>query len=51
MLIVDELKQNDPPLRLVAMVLAAGLCILFAGLWWVQVVSAHEYQSHLETQA
>jgi penicillin-binding protein 2 len=51
MLIVDELKQNDPPLRLVAMVLAAGLCILLAGLWWVQVVSAHEYQSHLETQA
>jgi penicillin-binding protein 2 len=51
MLIVDELKQNDPPLRLVAMVLAAGLCLLFAGLWWVQIVSAHEYQSHLETQA
>jgi len=51
MLIVDELKKNDPPLRLVAMVLAAGFCILFAGLWWVQVVSAHEYQSHLETQA
>jgi penicillin-binding protein 2 len=51
MLIVDELKKNDPPLRLVALGLAAGLCILFAGLWWVQVVSAHEYQSHLETQA
>ena len=51
MLIVDELKQNDPPLRLVAMVLAAGLCILLAGLWWVQVVSAREYQNHLEMQA
>ncbi len=51
MLIVDELKQNDPPLRLVALVLAAGLCVLFAGLWWVQIVSAHEYQLHLETQA
>ena len=51
MLIFDELKKNDPQLRLVAMVLAAGLCILLAGLWWVQVVSAHEYQSHLETQA
>ena len=51
MLIVDELKKNDPPLRLVAMVLASGLGILLAGLWWVQVVSAHEYQSHLETQA
>ena len=51
MLIFDELKKNDPQLRLVALVLAAGLCILLAGLWWVQVVSAHEYQAHLETQA
>jgi penicillin-binding protein 2 len=51
MLIFDELKKNDPQLRLVAMVLAAGLCILIIGLWWVQVVSAHEYQAHLDTQA
>jgi penicillin-binding protein 2 len=51
MLIFDELKKNDPQLRLVATVVAAGLCILLGGLWWVQVVSAHEYQSHLETQA
>jgi len=51
MLVVDELKKNDPQLRLVAVVVAAGLCILFAGLWWVQVVSVHEYQQHLETQA
>jgi penicillin-binding protein 2 len=51
MLIFDELKKNDPQLRLVAMVLAAGLCILIVGLWWVQVVSAHEYQAHLDTQA
>jgi penicillin-binding protein 2 len=51
MLIFDELKKNDPQLRLVAAVVAAGLGILLAGLWWVQVVSAHEYQSHLETQA
>jgi penicillin-binding protein 2 len=51
MLIFDELKKNDSQLRLVAMMLVAGLCILVAGLWWVQVVSAREYQSHLETQA
>ncbi len=51
MLIVDELKKNDPQLRLVATAVAAGLGILLAGLWWVQVVSAHEYESHLETQA
>jgi penicillin-binding protein 2 len=51
MLIFDELKKNDPQLRLVAMVFAGGLGVLLAGLWWVQVVSAREYQSHLETQA
>ncbi|HEX3890305.1 MAG TPA: hypothetical protein VHX90_05585, partial [Verrucomicrobiae bacterium] len=51
MLIFDELKKNDSQLRLVAMMLTAGLCILIAGLWWVQVVSAREYQSHSETQA
>jgi penicillin-binding protein 2 len=51
MLIFDELKKNDPQLRLLAIALAAGLCILVAGLWWVQVVSAREYQEHLDTQA
>jgi penicillin-binding protein 2 len=51
MLVVDELKKNDPQLRLVAILLLAGLLLLLAGLWWVQVVSAREFQSHLETQA
>jgi len=51
MLIFDELKKNDPQLRLVAAVLAGGLSLLLAGLWWVQIVSAREYESHLETQS
>src|SRR5215831_5865414 len=51
MLVVDELKKNEPQLRLVAVALAAGLCVLLTGLWWVEVVSAREYQSHFETQA
>ena len=51
MLVVDELKKNDPQLRLVALVLTGGLCVLFAGLWWVQVVKASEYQGHREAQA
>ncbi len=51
MLIFDELKKNDPQLRLVAVMLAVGLCILVTGLWWVQVVSSREYQAHLDTQA
>jgi len=51
MLVVDELKKNDPQLRLVALMLAAGLLVLLTGLWWVQVVSSREYQEHLVTQA
>src|SRR5580693_6681293 len=51
MLVVDELKKNDPSLRLVALVLAGGLFILFTGLWWVQVVKSREYQVHREAQA
>src|SRR5258706_5879060 len=51
MLIFDELKKNDPQLRLVAVMLLAGLGLLLAGLWWVLVVSAQGYPRHLETQA
>lgn len=51
MLVIDELKKNDPHLRLVALMLAGGLLVLLAGLWWVQVVSAREFQAHLDTQA
>jgi len=51
MLVIDELKKNDPTLRLVAIVIAAGLLVLLVGLWWVQIVSASEYRQHLETQA
>ena len=50
MLVFDELKKNDLQLRLVAVMLVAGLLVLFVGLWWVQVVSVRDYQSHLETQ-
>lgn len=51
MLIFDQLKKNDPQLRLLALVVSAGLLILLVGLWWVQVVSAKDYQAKLETQS
>ncbi len=51
MLVFDELKKNDAQLRFVAAALAAGIFILLIGLWWVQIVSAGEYKSHLETQS
>jgi penicillin-binding protein 2 len=51
MLIFDELKRNDPQLRLLAVTLVGGLFLLLAGLWWVQVVSARKYETHLQTQS
>jgi penicillin-binding protein 2 len=51
MLVFDQLKKNDPQLRLLTAAVLAGLCVLVAGLWWVQIVSGQDYQQHLETQA
>jgi penicillin-binding protein 2 len=51
MLIFDELKKNDPQLRFVAMLLTGAMFVLLVGLWWVQVVSARQYENHLETQS
>jgi penicillin-binding protein 2 len=51
MLVFDQLKKNDTQLRLLTAAVLAGLCVLVAGLWWVQIVSAQAYQQNLETQA
>jgi penicillin-binding protein 2 len=51
MLIFDQLKKDDPQLRLVAIIVLGSLGILLGGLWWVQVVSARDYQANLETQS
>ena len=51
MLIFDQLKKNDPQLRLVAFLVLAGLLVLIGGLWWVQIVSRRDYQANLETQS
>ena len=51
MLIFDQLKKNDPQLRLLALVIFACLFVLLIGLWWVQIVRARDYQASLETQS
>src|SRR6476646_5623525 len=51
MLIFDQLKKNDPQLRLVAILVLAGLLVLLGGLWWVQIVSRRDYQANLQTQS
>jgi penicillin-binding protein 2 len=51
MIIFDQLKKDDPQLRLLAVVVMAGILVLLAGLWWVQVVSTRRYQQKLEIQS
>ncbi len=51
MLIFDQLRKNDPYLRFLAVVVLFGLGVLGTGLWWVQIVSARDYQADLDTQS
>jgi penicillin-binding protein 2 len=43
MLIFDQLHKADRHLRLVSWLIAAGLCVLLGGLWWVQVVRSQQF--------
>lgn len=43
MIVFDQLKKNDPPLRVLTLVVLSGLLILVGGLWWVQVIMFHTY--------
>ena len=49
MLIFDQLKKNDPQLRILAVLVLCGLGVLVAGLWWVQIVSTRDYHCLLYT--
>lgn len=51
MLIFDQLRKDDPQLRFIAALTFAGLLILLAGLWWVQLISGRHYQEKLESQS
>ena len=51
MLIVDQLKKNDPQLRTLTLAVIAGMVALLTGLWWVQIVSVNDYRQNLETQS
>src|SRR6266567_1890022 len=51
MLIFDQLKKDDPHLRWLVIVVLSGFVVLVAGLWWVQIVSARDYQANLEMQS
>ncbi len=51
MIVFDQLKKNDPPLRVLTLVVLAGLLILVGGLWWVQVIMFHTYTESGRSQS
>lgn len=51
MLVYDQLRKNDPQLRLLALILLVAFGVLLIGVWWVQIVSTRHYQASLETQS
>jgi len=51
MLVLDQIKKEDPQLRFLAIVILAGMLLLLGGLWWVQLVSTKYYQEKAEVQS
>ena len=51
MLIFDQLKKDDGPLRAIAVMVLACMLLLVAGLWKVQIVSAQKHEDSLRGQA
>jgi penicillin-binding protein 2 len=51
MLIFDQLKKSDPQLRTLTIAVLAGMGLLLAGLWFVQVISYRHYAENQKTQS
>jgi len=51
MFIFDIFKREARRLRLISLVMAGGLLLLLAGLWYVQIVSGKKMQGRLEKQS
>lgn len=51
MLVLDQVKRSDARLQWIGWGVLAGMIILLAGLWYLQVVSRHKYEDSLRLQA
>jgi penicillin-binding protein 2 len=51
MIIFDQLKKNDPHLRAITLGVLIGMCILLAGLWWVQIISYRHFAENQKAQS
>jgi len=51
MLIFDQLKKNDPQLRIITWGVLAGMAILLIGLWYMQVISHRRFAENQKAQS
>ena len=51
MLIFDQLRKNDSPLRFFAFTVLAGLILLAANLWRIQVLASGKYVEKMQDQS
>ena len=51
MLIFDQLRKNDSPLRIFAFTVLSGLVLLAANLWRIQVFASGKYVEKLQDQS
>jgi penicillin-binding protein 2 len=51
MLIFDQIKKDDPHLKVLTWCVLTGMTILLAGLWYVQVVSHRHYAANQRNQS
>jgi len=51
MIVFDQLKKNDPHLRLITWGVLLGMATLFAGLWWVQIISNRHFAENQKAQS
>jgi len=51
MIVFDQLKKNDPHLRLLTLSVLAGVGVLISGLWWVQIISYRTFSENQKAQS
>ncbi|HXI49914.1 MAG TPA: penicillin-binding transpeptidase domain-containing protein [Candidatus Saccharimonadales bacterium] len=51
MIVFDQLKKNDPHLRLLTLAVLVGMAVLVTGLWWVQIISYRHYNENQKAQS
>src|SRR5688572_28373210 len=51
MIVFDQLKKNDPHLRLLTLGVLIGMGILATGLWWVQIISYRHFTENQKAQS